>query len=224
MSWGLIITTGIMAALVYGYWSHRRDSRELRVMFAGLAARYQGEITDRHWLALPQLRFTLDNRRVLVAALATSGGVVAGTSGYSGPFTFVELALPDHPGRTARIVRRAGVFDALWRAVSAPARTTAGPGIGLGDATSNTMVDEFDQAFQITGPDRDFAAAHLSETMRVRLLRSTLARLDVRLAGAKLSVRMDGLASAVVEIEELLDIANSIADLFAASSRPNNDG
>ena len=38
MTWGLVIGAVIVAALVYGYWEHGKDSRHLAKLFAVLAA------------------------------------------------------------------------------------------------------------------------------------------------------------------------------------------
>ena len=117
MTWGLIIAAVIVAALIYGYREHGKDSRHLAKLFAALAAKYRGQVKRASFLALPQLRFERDGRSVLVGALATSGQVAAGSSGYSGPFTFVDLELPIDSGQKIRAERATGLDHHAGRIV-----------------------------------------------------------------------------------------------------------
>ena len=206
MDWWLIILVFIAAALAYGYWEHTRDSRHLAKNFALLAERYQGEVKRANPLILPQLRFESGGRQFLVTALATSGSVVAGTSGYQGPFTFVELQLPFDTAKKTQIVRSSGVAAQLVDAVS------PGPKEGTGD-------EAFDALFRIGGRDKAFAARLLDATVRQTLLRSRLPRLDIRVDGPRIVIHMDGIAQSLSELDELIEISILLADRC-----PVNDG
>lgn len=202
MSWWLIIAAIVAAALVYGYWEHGKDSRHLARLFAPLAAKYGGEVTSASFLALPQLRFETGGRRFLVAAMATSGDVVAGSSGYSGPFTFVDLDLPFETGQRLRIERSTALdrgADVLIDAV------TPGRHPSTGHA-------EFDAAFRIRGRDHAFASRLLDARVRRMLLDSRLPRLDIRVEGRKISVHGDGIAKSKADLDELIEIAVLLAD------------
>ncbi len=95
MSWWLVIAAFIAAALAYGYWDHTRQSRRLAKFFADLAAKHRGEVKRATLVALPQLRFEMDGRCVLVTAMATSGALGRD----SGPFMVVDLELPFDTGQ-----------------------------------------------------------------------------------------------------------------------------
>ena len=202
MSWWLIIAAIVAAALVYGYWEHGKDSRHLARLFAPLAAKHGGEVTSASFLALPQLRFETGGRRFLVAAMATSGDVVAGSSGYSGPFTFVDLDLPFETGQRLRIERNTALdrgADVLIDAV------TPGRHPSTGHA-------EFDAAFRIRGRDHAFASRLLDARVRRMLLDSRLPRLDIRVEGRKISVHGDGIAKSKADLDELIEIAVLLTD------------
>ena len=202
MSWWVIITTVIGAALAYGYREHTKDSRHLARLFAPLAAKHGGEVTSASFLALPQLRFETGGRRCLVAALATSGHVVAGSSGYSGPFTFVDLDLPFETGRRLRIERSTGLDRGADVLIDAVTRRRH-PSTGHAD---------FDAAFRIRGRDQAFASRLLDARVRRMLLDSRLPRLDVRVEGRKISVHSDGIAKSKADLDELIEIAVLLAD------------
>ena len=205
MDWWLIILALIAAALTYAYWEHTKQSRYLTKFFAILAERYQGKVKRASLLVLPQLRFETNGRRFLVTAMATSGQVAAGTSGYSGPFTLVDLQLPFDTAKETRIVRASGVGDKLVDLV-------------LSGAQVSTVDAEFDAAFRISGRDKTFAPLLLDETVRQKLLNSHLARLDVRVAGQKIVVHMDGIAQSLAELEELIEISVLLADRASAGA------
>ena len=199
MEWWLAILAFIAAALAYGYWEHTSQSRHLTRLFAVLAERYEGEIKRAGPLVLPQLRFETNGRRFLVAAMATSGQVVAGTSGYTGPFTFVDLQLPNDTEKEIQIVQVSGVGDKILDRVlpGAPVRT--------GD-------EVFNAKFRIAGRNRVFALHLLDDAVRQKLIDSSLPRLDTRVAGRKITVHMDGIANSLAELEELIEISVLLAD------------
>lgn len=85
--WAWILIAVVSAALVYGYWSHRREVRQLSLLFAALAEERGGDFTHGSLTALPQLRFETSTARWLVGALATDGSP-GGTA-----FTFVEAEM-----------------------------------------------------------------------------------------------------------------------------------
>jgi hypothetical protein len=199
MDWWLIILALIAAALAYAYWGHISQSRYLTKIFTLLAERHQGEVKRASPLVLPQLRFETNGRRFLVTAMASSGTVVAGASGYSGPFTFVDLQLPFDTAREAQIVRASGAADQLLDLV------LPGAQVSTGDA-------DFDAAFRISGRDKTFAPHILDERVRQKLLKSQLPRLGIRVAGQKIVVHMDGIAQSLAELEELIEISALLAD------------
>ncbi len=202
MTWGLIIAAVIVAALAYGYWDHTKQSRHLAKLFAALAAKYRGQVKRASLLALPQLRFERDGRRVLVGALATSGHVSAGSSGYSGPFTFVDLELPFDSGQKLRAERATGIDHHAGRLVDAVV-----PGL-----YPKTGHEAFDDAFRIAGDDPAFAIRMFGPEVRERLLASRLPRLEVRVAGRKIGVHIDGIADSRDDLEEMIEIAVSLAE------------
>lgn len=199
MDWWLIILAVVAAALVYGYWEHTKQSRDLSGFFARLAEKHQGQVTRASLLFLPQLRFESNDRRVLVTAMATSGQDSAGTSSSAGPFTFVELQLPIDTARKIQIVRSSSVVDKLLGPI------IAGVQVSTGDA-------KFDAAFRIKGKDKSYAPHFLDEPVRQKLLNSQLQRLDIRVNGQKIVVHMDGYAQSLEEIEELIEISFLLAD------------
>jgi hypothetical protein len=195
MVWWLVIAAVIAAALAYGYWDHTKQSRRLARLFAILAAKRRGRVKAASFLALPQLRFEIDGRKVLVAAMATSGAETPD----SGPFTLVDLELTFDSGQKVRIERGRGGANALVEAV-VPGRY---PVTGHGT---------FDQAFRIVGGDPAFISRLLDPRVRWKLLDSRLPQLKLRVNGRQISVHMDGIASSTAELEELIDIAVLLAD------------
>ena len=203
MYWWFLVTAFIAAALAYGYWDHTNQSRHLTRLFARLAAKYRGEVKKANLLALPQLRFEMDNRRFLVTAMATSGHVAAGSSGYTGPFTFVDLELPFDSGQKIRVERSdADLSGGVNRFINAVTP-------GNRPATGHM---EFDEAFRLEWSDPAFASHLLDPRLRQKLLASRLPHLDVRVDGRKISVHIDGIAESKAELEALIDIAVLLAD------------
>ncbi len=194
MSWWLVIAALIAAALVYGYWDHSRQSRRLAKLFADLAAKHGGEVTRASFVALPQLRFELGARRVLVTAMATGGTPGRG----SGPFMVVKLELPFDTEQKIRIERSdadlTGGANRLIDAVTPGSRPTTGD-------------EAFDEAFRLEWSDPAFASRLLDPHVRRTLLNARLARIDVRLEGPTISAHSDGFATSTAEIEALIDIA-----------------
>ena len=194
MSWWLVIAAFIAAALAYGYWDHTQRSRRLAKLFADLAAKHGGEVTRASLVALPQLRFELGARRVLVTAMATSGTPGRG----SGPFMVVKLELPFDTGQKIRIERSdadlTGGANRLIDAVTPGSRPTTGD-------------EAFDEAFRLEWSDPAFASRLLDPHGRRTLLNARLARIDVRLEGPTISAHSDGFATSTAEIETLIDIA-----------------
>ncbi len=194
MSWWLIIAAFIAAALAYGYWDHTQQSRRLAKLFADLAAKHGGEVRRASLVALPQLRFELGARRVLVTAMATSGT----TGRDSGPFMVVNLELPFDTGQKMRIERSdADLTSGANRLIDA---VTPGSRPTTGDET-------FDEAFRLEWSDPAFASRLLDPHLRQTLLITRLARIDVRLEGPTISAHSDGIATSTAEIEALIDIA-----------------
>ena len=187
MVWELIIGAVIAAALVYGYRVHTRDSRHLAKLFAVLAAEHKGALKPASLVALPQLRFEQDGRRVLVTAMATSGA----ETGDSGPFTVVELEMPFDSGEKVRATRRGG---------------------SLIGGRQETGHESFDAAFRIEWSDPAIGARILDPNVRWALLQSPLPRLDVRLVGDKVTVLADGIAQSTTELDAMIAIATLVAD------------
>ncbi len=202
MTWWLVIGAVVVAALMYGYWDHGKQSRHLAKLFAVLAAKHRGQVKRAGFLALPQLRFERDGRSVLVGALATSGQVSAGSSGYSGPFTFVDLELPYDSGQKLRAERATGIDHHAGRLVDSivPGRYP------------KTGHEEFDDAFRIAGNDPAFAIQLFGPEIRERLLASRLPRLEVRVAGRKVGVHIEGIAGSRDDLEEMIEIAAGLAE------------
>jgi hypothetical protein len=194
MSWGLVIAALIAAALAYGYWDHTQRSRRLARLFADLAAKHGGAVTRASLGALPQLRFDLGARRVVVTAMATSGMLGRG----SGPFMVVKLELPFDTEQKIRIERSdadlTGGANRLIDAVTPGSRPTTGD-------------EAFDEAVRLEWSDPTFASRLLDPHVRRALLNARLARIDVRLEGPTISAHSDGFATSTAEIEALIDIA-----------------
>ena len=195
MDWWIIITLIIAGALAYGYWDHNHQRRHLGKSFALLATKYRGEVKPGSLLVFPQLRFQMNGRRYLVAAMATDGS----DSGESGPFTFVDVDLPFDSGQKIRVKRIAGGTKRLLDAL--------GPG---GHPT--TGHKEFDEAFRIEGSDQVFATSLLQLPVREKLLSSRARRIEVKVQGKKISVQTDGIAKSTADLQELIDIAGLLAD------------
>ncbi len=193
MDWWIIITLITAAALAYGYWDHNHQRRHLRKSFALLAEKYGGEVKPGNLLVFPQLRFQMNDRRYLVAAMATSGS----DSGESGPFTFVDVDLPFDTGQKIRVKRGHG-GTRLMDAIGSGGRPTTGH-------------REFDEAFRIEGSNQVFASSLLELRVREKLLGSQARRLEARVEGKKISVFRDGVAKATADLQELIDIASLIA-------------
>jgi hypothetical protein len=203
MHWGVAIAVIVAAALAYGYWDHTHQSRHLTRLFSRLAEKYHGELKRANLLVLPQLRFELEDRRFFVAAMATSGHVAAGSSGYSGPFTFVDLSLPFDTGQKVRVERNdSNLARGVDRVIDAMAP-------GRHPATGHA---EFDEAFRIECSDPAFAFRLLGASVRRELLNSRLPRLDARLNGHEISVHMDGIARSEADLEGLIELAMLLAD------------
>ena len=199
MHWWLVITLIIMAAVAYGYWGHKNESRHLAKSFALLAAERRGEVKPGNWLVFPQLRFEMKNRQYLVNAMATSG--VEG----SGPFTFVDLELPFDTGQKIRVKRRTGVAK---RPIEAVAH----------DGPPTTGHKDFDEAFRIEGSNQVFASGLLELPVRQKLLGSRMPGLEVRVAGQRISVHIEGIAKSKADLAELIDVATLLADHCPAIS------
>ncbi len=195
MDWWIIITLIIAGALAYGYWDHNHQRRHLGKLFALLAAKYRGEVKPGNLLVFPQLRFQMDGRRFLVAAMATDGS----DSGESGPFTFVDLDLPFDTGQKIRVKRSTGGAKRRMDALGTGGHPTTGH-------------KEFDEAFQIEGSDQVFASSLLELPVREKLLSSRARRLDVKVQGKKVSVHRDGITESAADLEELIDIARLLAE------------
>ncbi len=194
MSWWLVIAALIAAALAYGYWDHTQQSRRLAKLFADLAAKHGGEVTRASLVALPQLRFETDGRRVLVTAMATSGTHGRG----SGPFMVVKLELPFDTEQKIRIERSdADLTSGANRLIDA---VTPGSRPTTGD-------EAFDEAFRLEWSDPVFASRLLDPHVRRTLLSARLPRIDIRLEGPTISAHSDGFATSTAEIEALIEIA-----------------
>ncbi len=210
MTWGLIIAAVIVAALGFAYREHGKDSRHLAKLFAALATKYRGQVKRAGFLALPQLRFESDGRPVLVGALATSGQVAAGSSGYTGPFTFVDLDLPFDSGQKIRAEPATGLDHHAGRLVEAVVP-------GRYPKTGHTA---FDDAFRIAGGDAAFASQLFGPELREKMLASRLPRLQVRVVGAKVGVHIDGIAGTQADLEEMIGFAVSLAENCPAPPGP----
>ncbi len=207
MSWWLLITSIIAAALAYGYWDHVHERRHLARIFARLAQERRGEVKPGSWLVFSQLRFEMENRHYLVAAMATDGS----DSGESGPFTVVDVQLPFDTRRMERMIRVKRRAREATRFIGNSADSIA-PG-----TRPTTPLKQFDEAFHVEGGDQSFAYYLLQAGVREKLLGSCLPRLDVRVKDAKISVTMDGIAKTKADLDELIDIASLLASQCPAN-------
>ncbi len=187
IGWWLAITLFVAAALAYAYRLHKADSRRLAQLFTVLAAQYRGTMKKGSLFALPQLRFDSDRGHFLVAAMASSGS----DSGDSGPFTLVDLTLPRDTGEEFRFIRRTASL------------------IGVDRPTGHA---DFDAEFRVTKGEAALLHRLLNALIRAKLSKSRLPGLEVRLAGQKISVHMDGIARSKADLEELIAIATDLAD------------
>jgi len=198
MHWLLIIVAVIGAALYYAYHGHTRRGRDLGRLFDLAAAKRRGSVTPATSLALPQLHFEIDGRHFRVGALPTSGAEATG----SGPFCFVDVALGVDTGQQLRLARRD---------VEATADAARRLGQPAPDGRSATGDHAFDTAFRMKWNNDDFAARLLDAGLRRKLLAARLPRLDIRLDGARLGVHTDGYVETLIDLDELIDIAATIA-------------
>ncbi len=198
MVWWLIIGGLIAAALAFGYWDHTRQSRRLSEIFAVLAAEHGGRVTRGGLLVLPQLRFERDGGRFLVTAMANAGA----TAKESAPFTVAEVELPFDTGAKLRVERNPDTVERLVDAVTPGRRPTTGH-------------DTFDEAFRIKCRDPALASRLLDARVRHELLDSKLLRLTCLVDARRISVDMDGYATAQAEIVQLIKIAALLAERCA---------
>ena len=198
MHWWFIIAAVIGAALYYAYREHTRRSRDLGRLFGLAAAKRRGSVTPGTSLVLPQLHFEIDGRDFRVGAMPTSGG--EGPDG--GPFCFVDVALGVDTGQQLRLAARdvEATADAARRLGQPPP-----------DGRPATGDHAFDTAFRMKWNNEDFAARLLDARLRRKLLAARLPRLDIRLDGARLSVHTDGYVETLIDLDELIDIAATIA-------------
>ena len=103
--------------------------------------------TGGSFLALPRLRFEMNDRRYLVSAMASSGAI----GRVRGPFTFVEVDLPFDTGQRLLLERGMSVERAVDRLVD-----TVTPG-----TQATTGDKEFDSAYGIKGGDQSLISALL---------------------------------------------------------------
>ncbi len=195
MEWWLIIGGLIAAALAFGYWEHTRQSRRLGGILAVMAAKHNGEVKRGGLLVLPQLRFAQEGRRFLIGAMASAGAIAK----ESAPFTFVEVKLPFDTGAKLRVERNPGIAAHLIDAATPGHPPTTGH-------------EAFDGAFRIKGKDPALASRLLDARARHELLGTDLPRLTCRVDGRRISVHMDGYATAQTEVEALIRIATLLAE------------
>jgi hypothetical protein len=210
MIWWIIIPAVIVTALAYAHWEHGKVGRQLADLFAPHASANSGSVKAGTLLALPQLRFVREGRAYFVGAMSSGGPLVSGTAsrpGINGPFTFANIELPFDTGQTIRIQRS----DKLDRGIS---RTLASITLEPGPVTGD---DEFDGMYQIKIGEQEFVERVLDAPLRQVLKRSTQQRLEVALAGAKISVHIDGYATSAAELDEMIDIVTQLADNCASS-------
>ena len=204
MWWSVIIAV-VVGALVYAFWEHRTQSRHLTGLFERLALSHGGEVRAATTLALPQLSFERDGRHYLIGAMATAGSHVAGSAsqpGASGPFTFAELVMPVDTGRKLTVLRT----DAIDRGAARLLRRASGSRL----VTSGE--ESFDKAFGIKSTDAPFAHQVVDAALRQRLLDTPHQRLEVVLDGAKITVRVGDYAKSAEDLDEMIEIASSLAD------------
>jgi hypothetical protein len=205
MIWWIVIPAVIAAALAYAYWEHGKQGRRLANLFTPLAASLGGEVKAATFLALPQLRFERDGRKYTVGAMASGGPNVSGSAsrpGFNGPFTFANLELPFDTRQELRILRA----DKLDRGADAVVNTVAG---GYRPTSGD---EDFDRAFRIKARDQAFVDRVLEARLRRKLLDSPQQRLEVALAGAKISVHIDDYVKSAGDLDEMIEIATLLAD------------
>ena len=202
MYWWLGITAIVAGALGYGYWEHTRESRRLTAIFTCLSEKFQGRVKSSSLLTLPQLHFELDGRKLLITAMPTSGHDAAGTTGYTSPFTFVNLELEFDSAQKIQIVRSISIVDQITATLSRKQCTVG--------------EEAFDTAFRLRSDDCEFAIKLLDGAARHKLLKSQLPSLDIRVEGRKISVHMNGYAQTQSEIEDLIEISKLIAERCSA--------
>ncbi len=129
MPWWLILIIAISVVLAYAAWDHRKESRHLAEIFAPLAEKHRGVVTAGRLLALPQLRFTLDQRPFLATAMANSGAIGdprtarriagGGTGAPENALSDAQNGLASSLGcstRPARCIPRGPVSEIAWNA------------------------------------------------------------------------------------------------------------
>ena len=124
---------------------------------------------------LPQLRFERDGGRYLVTAMANSGA----HDGARGPFTLVDVEMPSDSGQEIRVERRT---------VGRPADPSAPGTVPIEELRA------FGDAFRVRAGGAQATARLLEAPVREKLTASRLPRLEARVEGQKVSVRMDGIA------------------------------
>lgn len=205
MIWWFIIPAAAVAALGYAYWEHGKQGRHLTRLFTPIATAYDGEVKAGTFLALPQLRFERDGRKYFIGAMASGGPNVSGSAsrpGFNGPFTFANLQLPSDTGQELRILRT----DKVDRGVDAVVDTVTG-------SYRPTSGDEnFDGAFRIRASDQEFVHRVMTAPLCQMLLESPQDQLEIALAGAKISVHIDGYTQTAGDLEEMINIATTLAD------------
>ena len=204
MIWWIVISVVAAAALAHAFWEHRTQSRHLVDLFTPLAATHGGHVKVASFLALPQLRFEREGRHYFVGAMATAGTRVSGSAsrpGFSGPFTFVKVDIPLDTGQHVNILRTDRLDRGLMRLINA---VSSGPMSTTGDST-------FDNTFRIKSPDQAFVHRVLDQALRQKLLTSPQQRLEVTLAGTKISVHIDDYVKTANDLDEMIEIATLLA-------------
>ncbi len=114
----------------------------------------------------------------------------------------MDLELPFDSGQKLRAEPATGLDRHAGRLVNAVVP-------GLHPKTGHAA---FDDAFRIAGGDAAFAIRLFGPEVRERLLASQLPHLQVRVAGRKLGVHIDGIAASRAELEEMIEIAARLAE------------
>lgn len=171
-----------------------QDSRRLLAAFRPLAVKYDGSITRASPLNFPALSFTENDREYRVNAMPNSGA-----SAPSGPFSNLSLTGQHGFGGEARITRASPLVQGAVAMVAPALQATTGD-------------PAFDRAFRLGGPDQAALAALLDDALRATLVASTLPNLRINLKGAQITVFRDNLVKDAGEVEELLALANRIAN------------
>ncbi len=181
-------------AMLAGFYLYGQDSRRLTAVLKPLARRYGGSLSAATILSYPQLRFEAGGRPIAVHFMPNGGA-----NGPPGPFTAVALTLP---------------FDSSIEssAVLSPALVRGAVAALAPDWQATTGDAAFDQAFRLGGKDQAAMAALLDEALRRQLLASSLPKLRVNLRGAEIGIHMDGLAKTTAEIEEMVGLAQEVAN------------